>query len=80
MAGSQAWPMTADDDVQFLVRDLEVISGTLTEIATCWRRALRTCQSFRSAFPFGFRRRRAIWRLASARSTPRVRASPLTRR
>lgn len=39
MAGSQAWPMTADD-VQFLVRDLEVISGTLSEIATCWRRAL----------------------------------------
>ena len=40
MTDTQATLMPAQDDVQLLVRDLDWVCGTLSEIATVWRRAL----------------------------------------
>ena len=40
MTDTGAMLMAAHDDVQLLVRDLDCVCGTLSEIATVWRRAL----------------------------------------
>jgi hypothetical protein len=39
MTGNQDWPPSSRDDLQCLLSDLACITGTLSEIATVWRRA-----------------------------------------
>lgn len=39
MTGTQNAPLAVRDDVQLVVDDLARVSGALSEIATCWRRA-----------------------------------------